>query len=124
MIRQLFCRPIHLFAAVMILAAGSAKADLNIVLGQPNFQPLPIAIAPLYGVASDDAQLGSDISSVVAADLERSGLFKPIDRKAFIQTPEALQQNVRFADWKLLNAQALVQGKGEKSQAGGKRVEF
>src|SRR5262249_25914342 len=101
-----------------------AKADLNLVLDKGNPQPLPIAVAPLYGAASDDAQMGSDIASVVAADLERSGLFKPIDRKAFIQSPEALQQNVRFADWKLINAQALVSGKVEKNQTGGLRVEF
>ena len=113
-----------LFVLFVLLAAGAAKADLNIILGQPNQQPMPIAVAPLYGAAPDDAQMGSDISAVVAADLERSGLFKPIDRKAFIQSPESLQQNVRFADWKLLNAQALVQGKVEKSQAGGMRVEF
>jgi len=109
---------------VSLLAAGARAAELSIDVTKGNAQPLPIAIAPLYGAAPDDAQLGADISGVVAADLERSGLFKPIDRKAFIQTPDSLMQNVRFADWKLINAQALVQGKVEKTQAGGLRVEF
>jgi len=113
-----------LLAVSLFTAGGASAAELSIDVTKGLSQPLPIAIAPLYGAASDDAQMGSDIAGVVSADLERSGLFKPIDRKAFIQTPEALQQNVRFADWKLINAQALVSGKVEKNQAGGLRVEF
>ncbi len=65
---------------VSLFAAGTRAAELSIDVTKGNAQPLPIAIAPLYGAAPDDAQLGSDIANVVSADLERSGLFKPIDR--------------------------------------------
>lgn len=102
----------------------AAHADVVIDITKGNAQPMPIAISPLAGGAPEETQLGSDISNVVAADLERSGLFKPIDRKAFIQTPDSLLQGPRFADWKALNAQALVQGKVEKAQDGHLRVEF
>ena len=61
---------------------------------------------------------------MVSADLERSGLFKPIDPHAFIQTPESLAVQPRFEDWKAINAQALVQGRVEGSQDGHLRVEF
>jgi TolB protein len=114
------------FPAVMAAAliSSSARADLTIDVTKGNAQPMPIAISPLAGGAPDEVQLGNDIASVVSADLERSGLFKPIDRKAFIQSPDSLQQNVRFADWKLINAQALVTGKVEKVPDGRARVEF
>lgn len=106
------------------LAAHAARADVTIDITKGNAQPMPIALSPLAGASPEEVQLGSDISNVVAADLERSGLFKPIDRKAYIQTPDSLLQGPRFADWKALNAQALMQGKVERAQDGHLRVEF
>jgi len=106
------------------LMSGAARAELTIDVTKGNAQPMPIAISPLSGGVPEETQLGSDIAAVVSADLERSGLFKPIDRKAFIQSPDSLQQNIRFADWKLINAQALVSGKVEKQPDGRARVEF
>ena len=114
-------------AAVILVTASPAVAqslptiDLN--RGGP-MQPLPIAITDMVGGSGHEAQLGKDISRVVAADLERSGLFRPIDPRAFIQTPQALQAGVRFEDWKAINAQALVSGKAEVTGDGRVRVEF
>ena len=114
-------------AAVILVTASPAVAqslptiDLN--RGGP-MQPLPIAITDMVGGSGHEAQLGKDISRVVAADLERSGLFRPIDPRAFIQTPQALQAGVRFEDWKAINAQALVSGKAEMTADGRLRVEF
>ncbi len=110
--------------ALMPLAAPPAAADLVIDINHPNVQPLPIAITDFAGVAEPEQQTGRQISQVVSADLERSGLFKPVDPKAFIQTPDSLRQGVRFADWKAINAQALVQGSAEIAQDGHLRVEF
>ena len=113
-------------AAIAVLALISftgAKADVQIDINKGNAQPMPIAVSPLAGATPEDQQIGSDIAGVVAADLERSGLFKPIDRKAYIQTPDSLVQGPRFADWKLINAQALVQGRLERKQDGTIRYE-
>ena len=38
---------------------------------------------------------------------------KPIDPRAFIQGPDAVQTQPRFPDWRALNAQALVTGGAE-----------
>ena len=84
--------------------------------------PSPSPISPV--ARAQEAQSGRDIAAVVSADLERSGLFKPIDPKAFIQTSNSLQVQPRFADWKAINAQALVTGKVEQTQDGQLRVEF
>ena len=45
-----------------------------------------------------------------AADLDGSGLFDVIDRRAYIQSPERAARPPRFADWRQINAQALVTG--------------
>ena len=44
------------------------------------------------------------------ADLERSGLFKPIDPKAFISVEKSMDQVPQFNNWRVLKAQALTQG--------------
>ncbi len=60
----------------------------------------------------------------MAADLERSGLFRPIERGAFIQDPATLRVAPKFGDWRLINAQALVSGATQMQPDGRLRVEF
>jgi TolB protein len=85
-----------------------AEPVIDITKGVTN--PMPIAVPDFYAAATGDSQVARDMAAVIAADLERSGLFAPIDKRAFIQDPAALQQIPRFQDWKLINAQALVTG--------------
>jgi TolB protein len=85
---------------------------------------MPIAVADMSGKSAVEKKFGRDIARVIATDLERSGLFKSIDRKAFIQTTDALQSLPRFGDWRVISAQALVQGRTELVPDGRLRVEF
>jgi len=109
---------------LIAFAAAAARAELRIDITQGTVQPMPIAITDFYGQQPNDAQSGVNIAGVVSADLERSGLFKPIDKKAFIQTPDSLRTMPRFADWRVINAQALVSGTVETQPDGRLRVEF
>jgi TolB protein len=106
------------------LAAASARADLRIDITRGTVQPMPIAVVDFYGQQPNDTQNGSNIVGVISADLERSGLFKPIDKKAFIQTPDSLRTMPRFGDWRVINAQALVSGIVTTEPDGRLRVEF
>src|SRR5215470_9702218 len=106
------------------LAAFAARAELRIDITQSTNQPMPIAIVDFFGQQPNDTQSGSNIAGVISADLERSGLFKPIDKKAFIQTPESLRTMPRFGDWRVINAQALVSGTVKTQPDGRLRVEF
>ena len=117
--------PAAMAAFILIaFAAGAARAELRIDITQGTVQPLPIAVVDFYGQQPNDAQYGSNIVNVVSADLERSGLFKPIDKKAFIQTPDSLRTMPRFGDWRVINAQALVSGTVQTQPDGRIRVEF
>ena len=113
-----------LLSGLLAFGAAQARAEVQIDITKGNVQPLPIAITNFAGVSGPEGQLGRDLASVISADLERSGLFKPIDPRAFIQTVESLQVQPRFADWRILNAQALVQGKVEQTVDGHMHVEF
>ena len=63
-------------------------------------------------------------SAVIAANLERTGLFRPVEKGAFIQTPDSLRAGPRFGDWRLINSQALLNGAVELQSDGRLRVEF
>ena len=111
-------------AAQIMLRASSATAELVIDITQGNIDPMPIAITSFNGKESKEAQIGKGISAVLSADLERSGLFRPIPDKAFIQTEASLAVRPRFGDWRIINAQALVQGQLEIQNNGKLRIEF
>jgi TolB protein len=111
-------------AATGTTTKASAQEGLRIDITQGVMKPMPIAITDMYGSNPNDQTVGANVSRVVSADLERSGLFKPIDPKAFIQTPESLRVQPRFGDWRVINAQALVSGSAETQADGRLRVEF
>jgi len=113
-----------LVAAAWTLAPEPARAELHVDITRGEVKPLPIAITDLYGQDPSDAETGQEITSVVSADLEHSGLFKPIDHKAFIQTPESLKTAPQFNSWRVIGAQALVSGAVDKQPDGRLRVEF
>ena len=102
-----------------------AQAVLELDITEGIVEPLPIAISEFYGATPAAQQRGREIADVVSADLERSGLFRPIDRRAFIQSPDELRGLPRFADWRQINAQALVSGTVAGGEEGGDlEVEF
>jgi TolB protein len=81
--------------------------------------PIPIAVTDLGG-----GPLGANISAIVTNDLARSGLFRPLDRAAFIQSGPSDSGGVpNFENWKPTGVQALVTGQAsdDGSQV---RVEF
>ena len=79
---------------------------------------------PFPGGAANESQAGRDIAGVVSADLERSGLFRPLDPRSFIQNISATDAQPRFPDWRQINAQALVTGSVKTQGDGRLRVEF
>jgi TolB protein len=67
-------------------------------------QPLPIAIAAFGG------ERGADIAGVISANLERSGLFRPLDPATFTEKDLNAAVQPQFEAWKQIQAQALVNG--------------
>ncbi|MDJ0683537.1 MAG: Tol-Pal system beta propeller repeat protein TolB [Alphaproteobacteria bacterium] len=104
--------------------SGPARAEVRIDITRGNIEPLPIAVTDFFGVAPEEAALGAQISDVVRANLERSGLFKPLDKRAFIQTAASVDVSPRFSDWRIINAQALANGAIAIQPDGTVRVEM
>ncbi len=111
------------FCVTVALSFG-ASAELRVDMKQGKIEPLPVAVVDFFGTDTDADRLGRDVARVVAADLERSGLFRLIDPKAFIQGRESLRLRPQFPAWRQINAQALVVGTAEVRPSGQLRVEF
>jgi TolB protein len=94
-----------LAAALLGLAAPSARAAIEVNVNRGDVQPLPIAV-PAFG----GGQVGADIAGVIAANLQRSGLFRPLDPATFAEKDLSAAVQPSFPAWKQINAQALVNG--------------
>ncbi|QQR69703.1 MAG: Tol-Pal system protein TolB [Alphaproteobacteria bacterium] len=113
-----------LVAVAGLLGAVPARADLKVDISRGSVEPMPIAIPDFFATSPSDQRVGRDIAAVVAADLERSGLFRPVPPSSFIQDPASLQTQPRFADWRVLQTQSLVAGKVTMQGDGRLKVEF
>ncbi len=123
-------KKIVLFAALVMglilpgWVATPALAALQVDVTQGNAKPIPIAIPDFVPSAPSDAQAGANIAAVVRADLERSGIFKPIDPKAFVDHIANINTVPNFANWRVINAQGLVTGQATLQPDGRLRVDF
>jgi TolB protein len=106
-------------ALLALVFATPALAQLRVDVTQGTVQPLPIAIPDFGG---DPA--GAQIAGVVRADLERSGLFRPLDPKSFVEQIKDINVAPDFATWRVINAQALVTGQVAMQPDGRLRVDF
>jgi len=90
---------------VSLLAAGvsPAFAQFRVEVSGVGLTQLPIAIAPFRG----EAQAPQKIGNIVKADLERSGMFRPVDAAGIVA-----DENTRpdLAAWRQKGADAMVTG--------------
>ena len=88
-------------------------------MSSPCPSPFPISCR-----RPSQAQAGANIAHVVRADLERSGLFTPLDPKAFVDHITNINTVPNFANWRVINAQGLVTGEVTLQPDGRLRVDF
>lgn len=114
-----------LFAlALLVTPLLPAKADVIIDINQGVTEPMPIAIHAFVAAGAEEAKVGRDIARVVSADLERSGLFRPLDPRSFLQSAQDAAVMPRFPDWRAINATALVAGTITRQGDGRLKVDF
>lgn len=92
-------------------AAAQGTGGTVVDITRARTDPIPIAIPSMAGVGGDGARLGQQISAVITQNLRSSGLFRPVERAAFIQSAEQAAQTPRFQDWRVIGAAALVTGR-------------
>ncbi|MGB3147283.1 MAG: Tol-Pal system beta propeller repeat protein TolB [Paracoccaceae bacterium] len=89
--------------------AMAQEGPLHIEIQEGVIEPLPFA-APLFVDEGGAGDIARAITQVIAADLQGTGLFTQIPPEAYISQISGFDQPVAFADWKAINAQALIVG--------------
>lgn len=109
---------------LLLTLSMPAGAEVRVDIKRGNVEPLPVAVTAFSGITSAEGKIGADMSNVISNNLGRSGLFRPLDRRSFIQNAASLLVRPRFSDWRVINAQALIQGNIKVQPDGRMRVEF
>lgn len=113
------------FLCVTTLSFAALAQEKEVTITQGTFKPRPIAISDFHTDQDDLQKFASEIPGIVRDNLERSGLFRPINEKAFVQTPNSIfKEGVRFPEWRATGTETMVSGNVLKDDAGRTRVEF
>lgn len=119
-----FCALAFAVLAATACLAAPARAAIEVDITEGHLKPLPVAVPDFASRDEASRAIGADIARVIRANLERSALFRPVDPAAYIQRFTSVSDAPRFADWQVLNAQALVVGQTTLEADGRVRVEF
>ena len=97
-----------MFFCAVFLATSIANAALEIEISGGGAQQIPIAVLPFGGAANTK----ENINEIIAADLQRSGLFRVLETRGMANLPTNSAQ-IKYAEWAALQAQALTVGNVE-----------
>jgi TolB protein len=111
-------------AGALAFMPRRAGAVVRLDITEGNFQPLPIAIPKFLAIGQDDGDTANAVTQIVTSNLQRSGLFAPIDPTAYIERIASVDAVPHFPDWRNINAQALVTGRIGRQTDGRLQAEF
>lgn len=99
-----------LLAAAMATEARAQAGPLRIEITEGVIEPMPFAVPNFVPDSSAAQQFSDQLARVVAANLSNTGLFREIPPAAHISRVTSFDAQVQFADWRAVNAQALITG--------------
>ncbi len=109
---------------IFISPAINAK-EMEVTITQGTFKPRPIAVSDFHAENTEFKKFASEIPGIIKENLENSGLFRPINSNAFVQTPSSIfREGVRFPEWRATGSETMVSGSVERDDQGRTKVEF
>ncbi len=107
---------------IWAFASASAHAALTIEITKGVEGALPIAVVP-FDTTKLPTQLSADIAQIVSNDLNRSGIFKTLDKKSLPAQPHYSAQ-VRYSRWRNASQEYLVVGRIFLKSSGQYDIQF
>ncbi|RME39271.1 MAG: Tol-Pal system beta propeller repeat protein TolB, partial [Deltaproteobacteria bacterium] len=102
------------FWLLLVLLAWALPVRAEIEISAPGQQEIPLALVPFLSLETQgQPELIAEFNQVLENDLVFSGLFRLIDRRAFLADagrPGLLSIDIDFAEWRLLGAEMLIKG--------------
>lgn len=108
--------------ALLLPLTAMAQQGLEIDIVGGNAAAMPIAVVPMPYQGSATAPQ-TDVSEVVAADLARSGQFRPLPAADITEKPTRGGE-INYPTWRALNQDYIVVGRVLDAGAGSFRVEY
>ncbi|MAC79847.1 MAG: Tol-Pal system beta propeller repeat protein TolB [Rhodobacteraceae bacterium] len=99
-----------LLALILPVCAMAQQGPLRIEITDGVIEPLPFAVPGFVPDSQAAGEYGTSLSRVIASDLSGTGLFREIPASAHVSQVTDFGAPVQFADWKAINAQALITG--------------
>ncbi|PIV79360.1 MAG: Tol-Pal system protein TolB, partial [Rhodobacteraceae bacterium CG17_big_fil_post_rev_8_21_14_2_50_63_15] len=102
-----------LLAALMLWvmpAFAQSSGPLRIEITEGVIEPMPYAVPDFVADSAAATEFGRNIARVIASDLSGTGLFREVPIQAHIGRITSFESPVQFADWRAVNAQALITG--------------
>lgn len=112
--------PLLLLLAPVLASAQQQGLEIDIVGGNASALPITIVPMPYQGSA---AAPGTDVSKVVAADLDRSGQFRTLPEASIVEKPTRGSE-IQYPTWRALRQDYIVVGRVLDAGAGAYRVEY
>ena len=112
-----------ILAMGLLLAAmvNTVEAQLVVEITE-GIKRRPIAVVP-FAWEGNTPEMPTDVSSIIAADLERSGRFRTIPEEDMLQKPTTGAE-VDFDDWSILDVEAVVVGRVRQTAENAYSVQF
>jgi TolB protein len=104
----------------LLCTSLSARGELSIEITQGADNPTRIAVVPMTLAGG---QLPGDISAIVSADLDRSGLFRTMARENMLSFPRTMAE-VYYRDWSVAGIEYLVVADVQRPVAGRIKVTY
>jgi len=111
-------------AVAFTLQAQERSGPLRIEITEGVIEPLPFAVPDFVAENRAANDMARQIAEVVASDLSGTGLFRQIGSDAFISNITSFDSPVQYADWRAINAQALITGSVNVTAGGRVTVKF
>lgn len=119
------CAALTLWAipgVIPVLAQDGGPLRIEITEGV--IEPMPYAVPDFVADTAAGRDMASDLVRVIADDLSGTGLFREIPQDAHISRITSFQSPVEYADWRAVNAQALITGAVSVDGSGRLVVQF
>ncbi|NRB39509.1 MAG: Tol-Pal system protein TolB [Pseudomonadales bacterium] len=102
------------FATLLVFSVLS-RAELSMEITQGIDNPTPVAVSPFAW--QGPGVLSEDVSGIITADLERSGMFDMMAKGDMLSQPSR-PQSVFFRDWRALGREYLLIGNMTSAKEG------
>lgn len=105
--------------ALLLALSAAARAALTIEIVGAGANQIPVAIVPFRA----EEGLPQQLTSVIAADLTRSGLFRMVDAGGVVPVPHEPEE-LNYPQWRARGAEAVVIGTVASKGGGRHEVRF